>query len=476
MKIMGLGINYSTGELLVRPVDEQSFGAGILHSLVPNAAALRKIAGATRQGVTFREAKRQQVDLGEPRSAGWTFLINGNDPQKNDLINAIHKLAEHRGMQNPDQPLVFNGEPPDQWGEWLIKNYSTLNLQQKPYYILILGSPQQVPFLFQALLDTAAAVGRLDFDSPRDLETYVEKVIRLETAPDPVVKREAFFFAPATSPPDPTYFSRHYLAEPLADDVKERLGFGIKALVGLEATKARLKKALRGAQPALVFTASHGMAAIDEPLQVQQRVNGAICCQRTGKQGKTANYVFTADDVPLDEPFLEGAAFFQFACFGYGTPAESDFAHWDWEEQMGIAKVNAAQDFVATLPKCLLAHPRGPIAYVGHLDIALLHGFDDPDNPFPDIGERWHPRVEPFRNALDQLLGLWPAGYAMSDMNARYNATNAQITSTLDRVQRGLLQVSPEFQVSLATTFLARSDAQNYMVFGDPAARLRIPD
>ncbi len=34
-------------------------------------------------------------------------------------------------------------------------------------------------------------------------------------------------------------------------------------------------------------------------------------------------------------------------------------------------------DFVAALPKRLLAHPRGPIAYAGHRDTAWRHGFAD---------------------------------------------------------------------------------------------------
>ncbi|MGZ9190290.1 MAG: hypothetical protein ACXW39_09570, partial [Nitrospira sp.] len=29
--------------------------------------------------------------------------------------------------------------------------------------------------------------------------------------------------------------------------------------------------------------------------------------------------------IPANEPFLEGAVFFQFACYGYGTPAQSDY-------------------------------------------------------------------------------------------------------------------------------------------------------
>ena len=50
--------------------------------------------------------------------------------------------------------------------------------------------------------------------------------------------------------------------------------------------------------------------------------------------------------------------------------------HWLQEPTL-----NSERDFVAALPKRLLAHPRGPIAFVGHVDTAWFHGFDDPNNP-----------------------------------------------------------------------------------------------
>jgi hypothetical protein len=62
----------------------------------------------------------------------------------------------------------------------------------------------------------------------------------------------------------------------------------------------------------------------------------------------------------------------------------------------------------------------------------------------------------------------------MAAMNERYATTNAMLTGAYDRLMRGESQPTPEFWSKLADTFIQRSDAQNYMVFGDPAARLRI--
>ena len=79
------------------------------------------------------------------------------------------------------EPLDDNGEGPEEWADWQTDNYSDL-IDKKPFYILILGGPKEVPFHFQSMLSTMAAVGRLDFDSMDDLSTYVEKIIRLEKA------------------------------------------------------------------------------------------------------------------------------------------------------------------------------------------------------------------------------------------------------------------------------------------------------
>lgn len=471
MRILGTGIDYSTGDLLVDPLDEQAFGEAVQESLTRNAEELRRTMRASATATTYRgEVERERsVDLGDPKAAGWTFLVNGDDPQRSAIARALRPLAEHRGMEDPASPLAFSGEPEEDWNDWLQEHYFGPELEGKkrPHYILVAGGPDQVPFHFQALLDSAASVGRVDFDSVSDLDAYVEKVIRLEGASAPVAAREALFFAPDGD--EATYFSRRYMADPLAQHVKASCRFPTSALLGDDASKERFLESARKRKPALVYTASHGLGAPQESLDVQRRVNGAICCQH--QRGEPMpRWLLTADDVPVDEPFLEGSIFFQFACFGYGTPAESDFQHW-----LGGAGVtsNASTDFVAALPKKLLGHPRGPVGFVGHVDTAWLHGFDDPENPH--LLERWHPRIAPYKKAIDILLKCQPTGLAMADMNKRFDLGNAVLTTTFDRIRRGRLTLTPELNERLSSAFILRSDAQNYMVFGDPAARLRIP-
>jgi hypothetical protein len=469
MKIMGLGLDLA-GNPLFKPMDEDLVAKTLANALERNAGIVESLTRTTAEAVSFRgEIKRTTPDPGDPLVAGWSFLVNSSDPSRSEIATILEPLAKHRGMADPKEPLLYNGESSDEWFDWLHDSYYALELEGKhvPQYILIVGGPDQVPFHFQSILDSVANVGRVDFDKLDDLKNYVEKLIRVETSIEPLVTREAIMFAPDGGLSDPTYFSRQYMIKPLAEHIRDELGFKIHTIVEDNATKANLLNSLRAKKPALVYTASHGLGAMGESADIQRRYNGAICCQHTGNL--TFDALFSADDVPLDQPFLEGAVFFQFACFGYGTPAQSDYAHW----LTGVPEQYADADFVAALPKKLLAHSRGPIAFIGHLDTAFLHGFVDVETPH--ILDRWHTRIAPFVNAVNQLLRVQPSGLAMHDMNTRYAVCNALITSTNDRLRRGKLKWNAQLEARFLDIWITRSDAQNYLIFGDPAARLRIP-
>jgi hypothetical protein len=128
-------------------------------------------------------------------------------------------------MLDPAAPLIYDGEPPEEWFDWLLDNFSSLILGQVPHYVLIVGGPEEVPFRFQSLLASAAAVGRVEFDTLDELEGYVAKVLELERAAGPAVAADAVCFAPDGGVDDATYFSRRYMAEPLRDDIRRKHGF-----------------------------------------------------------------------------------------------------------------------------------------------------------------------------------------------------------------------------------------------------------
>ena len=461
---MGLGVNYSTDTLLIDPLDEKAFAQRIEDSLIQNAHKLRKITDTTTTARSFRDMieRKRPADPGNPKEVGWTFLINTKDHNRNEIINAVNRLAIHRGMINPTKPLLFNDEPIHKWFDWLNEHYIKQPEKDPPQYILIVGGPDRIPFDFQSFLNTTAKVGRVEFDSIDDLKAYVDKIIRLETADSPVVTNKTIFFAPDAgwSPftgKDPTYYSRLYMAEPIAQYVYTNCGLNTLPLIGDDATKKKLLELLDTSEAALIYTASHGIAAPSENFEVQKNINGAICCQKTGREKNKEEWLFSADDISIDnnKPFLEGAVFFQFACFGYGTPKESDYNHWLGKEPL----LNAKEDFIAALPKRLLSHPRGPVGFIGHLDEAWLHGFDDPTKPdLPDIlGKPWNNRIRPFLKAVQYLLEVQPTGFALGDMVKRLSILNELLINRYDLLEKGDIEKTPEFQTKMALDFITRT-------------------
>lgn len=467
MKIWISGIDYSTQKPLTDPIPLDEFGERLQNGLQRNFSALRQLQAQTTGHDSFRnEVERaHSVNLNDPATAGWTFLIHKDNPNRSALVEGLKPLALHRGMRDPSRPLTFSGEQPEEWFDWMHQNYMSIRPGDLPHYVLIVGGPDEIPFRFQSLLAGCAAVGRVAFDRLEDLTAYIKKVIELEKRQAPTVRRKCVLLAPDGGVLDATHFSHRYMAKPLSTQIQD-LGYEVEKLFDHDATKKRLLDALADSSPALVYTASHGIAASSSPLDVQKRVNGGICCQHVqGDHIKT--WLFTADDVPGDAPFLEGGVFFQFACYGYGTPAESDFAHW-----IGGSTFNSREDFISALPQRLLMHPRGPIAYIGHVDAAWLHGFADPNDPY--ILDTWQERMAPFRFSINSLFSAVPVGRALLEMNRRYNFCNSVLTNTFDRLERGKLQMK-DVRDSLVQTFITRSDAQNYMLLGDPGTLLRIP-
>lgn len=474
------GLNYTTGKLLVDKINEYDFSDRILNSLTKRTKEFQSFSDKNKTLETFRGVQQAIPDLDKnnPKEVGWTYIINKNNTNKQEIINIIKTLAEFRGMVDPENPLMYNGEKFDKWNDWMMENVNIPG-SKTPYYILIIGDPNEqtgIPFEFQSFLGMGSTVGRLDFDSLEDLSNYVTKVIRLEKLNEAVVNKEIISFATDEGYPGPTFYSKLFLAEPLSEDIS-KFGYNVNKIFGNYATKENLTKNLSNTNPAMVFTASHGLSAHNESFDTQKEINGAICCQKSDNEVSDDGWIYSSRDIPNntpDRPFLEGSVFVQFACYGAGTPKESIFNKWFDEEP----KLYTDKAFTASLPKKLLSHPRGPIAFIGHVDVAFLHGFDNPDNPdMPLIkGQQWDPRIRPFLSIFETILKKYqPTGRSLDDMSKRlafYSnvfATRAE-QITLD----GLPLNSALFKTQVADQFIMRNDSNNYLILGDPAVRIMV--
>jgi len=454
-QVGALGLDWSTDQLLL------SASSTAVASSTPEPEAPSDLPPTFGFGET--------VDPFDPREVGWVVVVATDDPERDALIAAIGPLAARRGGPGSWGPIEWVHTPE----AGIPKAVAQLidSRDPVPRFVLLLGSPRRLPFELHSYLARYHLVGRLDFaviaadGSERQdlhaLAAYVDKVVRLEDAGTRPTDLPIVMWAPSGGRRDPTFYSRRVMVEPLAARLVATKHVATKVLVGQDATKETLLQFVVDRCPAVLFTASHGRAVpAVEGLELQAQRNGSLVDQQLAN--------LTADDVPGDDqPFVEGGLVYSFACFGYGTPSRSGYAHWSAE----VGSYQAQFAFVAALPKRYLAHPRGPIAFIGHADYALLHAFTDPNRPGGSTSAL-SPQLAKYREALDLATLDQPYSAVLGPLAGRLAQIEGELVQVWDDAKRA--GASPDSRIGLVDTFLRRNDARSSLLLGDPAARPRL--
>ena len=170
----------------------------------------------------------------------------------------------------------------------------------------------------------------------------------------------------------------------------------------------------------------------------------------------TLPHYLTAAEVE-DGASVGGVIAFLFACYGAGTPRTDAFLT---DRGRGPVEI-ASAPFVAALPQRLLTHPNGSaLAVIGHVERAWGYSIKP-----TGAGTQ----IAPFREFLARVLSGEPVGHATKNFSERYAVLSTALASLLDEAS-GEQKPSPQ---EIAATWVERNDAQNYVVLGDPAVRLR---
>ena len=441
-----------------------------LRHISPDSAAVLARAGASRV-LAVDSSVDDPMDLTQ---TGWAVLFASDaDPAIKDALKPLLDLR--RSQVNDDKLFrIFDGpagvRPNQTAGSWALAKGVSLAApvgprRGVPFYLLMVGSPQRIPFEFQAQFDLQWAVGRLHFDKVADYASYAQKVVEYEQGSGPVQQRSAAVWIPRNpgdlaTPMLAGAVGGDFLGQGDAPPLGQRQRFKVTSFIGDgQATKARLTDIFRGSidggAPAIVFTGSHGAEwSIADPA-IQQQRQGALVTQEWSRGlPLQRDHYFSGEDLPADAN-VHGLIALVFACFGGGCPDKDSYFFAADGSKIPLTPV----PLVASLPQALLA--RGTLAVIAHVDRAFSYGFEDV------MGT---PQEQLLRTPLELLMKGQRVGMAADPLNLQWSALAAQLGLALGGNLPGMPQ--PRSTV-VANLFIARDDARNYIVLGDPAVRLR---
>jgi len=409
------------------------------------------------------------------KQTGWGIVLPRDASP--DLKQKLTRLIAHRRQEvgNDRYFAVFEGKKGVRPGEsaenWLNRhNVSLAPVEPEngvPYYLLLVGSPDEITFAFQSTLDLHFCVGRLHFDDLDDYEAYANHVVDYETS-DTVPNRRVALWITRNKNDDATLMlsgmlGTGFTTRPLGQGPRfQGIEYRTTSFLNENATRETLLGLLRGAAPdgppTLLFTGSHGLEWDAADADTQRKYQGALVTSEWSKGSAVAREQFVAgEDVPADAN-LHGTMCFVFACFGGACPLNDSYQLTPEGDPLPLAP----KPFIASFPRRLLR--AGALAVLAHSDRAWTYGF------VSGAGTRQDQLI---RGAVEGLMSGVRAGRCADQFQDQWGTLAAQLNLRLDYKRNKTQPVSKD---TLANLAIARDDARNYVVLGDPAARIKIKD
>jgi len=387
---------------------------------------------------------------------GWGVVFASDvDPAVREALRPLVTLREAQ-VGDPERFRVFEASAGVQPGQsaaaWLAMHgvgLATVDPENGvPYYLLLVGPPERISFEFQYTLDLHWCVGRLDFESVDGYASYAEKVAACETGKASRKRcAEAAIWMPANEGDLATTLLCTDVGLPFVQKpLGEKQGFVLRSNLGSDATKSALMAAL-ASDASVLFTGSHGLEMADAA-EFRERQGSLVTQEWAAGSPVKDGACLSAKDLPEDLN-LSGLVHVMFACFGGGCPTHDNYP----ESPSDSIRQISAQPFVARLPQAMLQ--RGALAVMAHIDRAWSYSFQS------GIGL---PQSQVLRSVLEVILQGKPIGLAADYMNQQWGALAAQLGMLLQP------DIDPATLTNLA---IARDDARNYAIFGDPAVRVQ---
>lgn len=453
----------------------------ILESGLPESALgeLRQPsrAGGEHEAAAIADA-HDPDDLATQR---WAVIVPEGEAGAR-LIDAIAALIDHRRAQQGAPPQIFRVPPAmdtDAALRWRARhlNDPTLPAADRPRYLLILGDLHEVSLELQQALACEARVGRLHCPTIKGFRDYAEKVVTRERA-EPTAGRALFYTVQDGTAAIQAGYDR--LVDPCMKMTQAWIRGGGPEIAGVDEIPYSdwgpddMLAQVGVDTPSVLLSLSHGLGAPKKGWRSPEHQRA-----QQGALSMGLEKPLTADAV-AKAPFLPGGVWFCLASFAAGTPDASTFAPWLERIAERGGHRQAAKDvlrslpaagtrpFVAALPQALLANPRGPLAIVGHVDLAWTFGFADP------IHER--SRASRSFASLQALLAGRRVGVAIDALMHGFRDLDAELASN-DRARRDALardEPDPIAPRAHGRLWMHHSDLRGHLLLGDPAARVAV--
>jgi hypothetical protein len=392
------------------------------------------------------------------------------------LVEPLKRLRQKAQGGAPVQvyrvPSEMTGAYAAGWKKEVFRHEKTPE-KDRPRYLLLLGDLNEVPLELQQALSTDAFVGRLAFATDAGYEAYVAKVQRWEEAAARETKARVLFYT-SRDGSSATENGHTQLITPSVTACRERqqvddfpkadvVAMGAEGKVPLD----RLLAQAAEPGPGVLFTLSHGRGP---PPGGWARPEDRLLHQ--GELMLPDRRFLPAEEL-ASRPFVPGGVWFSFACFSAGTPSRSSYAHWlrqlppnDPNARRGLESLpkEGERPFIAALPQAALANPEGPLAVVGHVDLAWSCSFNDKGRSTPSR----------FIELLKAFASGSRAGVALSTLLQFLNETSSELATlyNMEQMERTYGRPSSVDPLERAWLWMQRQDLANYILLGDPAVHL----
>ena len=406
-------------------------------------------AGADPAAVAYDPAANRH-DLA---AQGWAIL-HAADGWSPALASALEPLLERRRREagaigrialEPSPPTTVSGAL-----DWLHDVFRATPVADRPGYVLIIGDLDAVPLAIQQVLATEIQVGRLAFDDLDEHRAYAEKVAKPATATQP----EAWLYSADDGSRAIELGHRAMIRK--GAPALARTAAGRFTTIDVAASYDALRSAAAG--PNALFTLTHGLGAPPAGWSDADRRD------RQGSLRLTPDRVLDAA-AARDGVWLPGGVWIAFACFSAGTPDASVYAPLVAEQAPALLSHLAPKPFVAATAKALLANPEGPVAFIGHVDLAWAHALTERVAGRRRTGHTRFTEIMA-RLGVDPRVGPWSkggpgrVGFAHTVLRDAVHDFDAALAA-----RRGSDDVA---------RWIARMDLEGFILLGDPAAHLAL--